>query len=84
MEKDRPHHYALAELVDKIVELRHSLLPVCHGTSALPTDARRVVHEVCKSLLSVSAELIDLLDPSGGSRLRAPDETSTAGLYGAA
>jgi hypothetical protein len=84
MENDRPHHYAVAELVDKIVELRHSLLPVCHDTSALPTEARRVAHEVCKSLLSVSAELIDLLDPSGGSRLRAPDETSTAGLYGAA
>jgi hypothetical protein len=84
VEKDRPHHYALTELVDKIVELRHSLLPVCHDTSALPPEARRVAHEVCKSLLSVSAELIDLLDPSGGSRLRAPDETSTAGLYGAA
>ena len=84
MEKDRPHHYALAELVDKFVELRYSLLPVCHDTSTLPPDARRVVHEVCKSLLSMSAELIDLLDPSGDSKLRLCDETSTAGLYGAA
>ena len=84
MENDRPHHYALAELVDKIVELRHSLLPVCHDTSMLPPDARRVVHEVCKSLLSVSAELIGLLDPSGGSQSRLRDETSTAGLNGAA
>jgi hypothetical protein len=78
MENDRPHHYALAELVDKIVELRHSLLPVCHDTSSLPTEARRVIHKVCESLLSVSAELIDLLDPSGASKLRPPDETSIA------
>ena len=84
MENDRPHHYVLAELVDKIVELRHSLLPVCHDTSTLPPDARRAVHEVCKALLSVSAELIDLLDPSRDSKLRLCDETSTAGLYGAA
>jgi hypothetical protein len=84
MDNDRPHHYAVAELVDKLVELRHSLLPVCHDTSMLPPDARRVVHEVCKSLLSVSTELIRLLDPSGASKLRLCDETSTAGLYGAA
>jgi len=84
MDNDRPHHNAVAELVDKIVELRHSLLPVCHDTSMLPPEARSVVHKVCESLLSVSAELIVLLDPSSDSQLRLYDETSTAGLSGAA
>jgi hypothetical protein len=77
MDNDRPYHYALAELVDKIVELRHSLLPVCHNTSTLPPDARRVIHKACESLLSVSAELVDMLDPSSDSKLRLRDQTST-------
>ena len=56
--------------MDQIVELRQSLLPVCHDTSALPPETRRIVHETCQSLLSVSAELLDLRDRSGDSNLR--------------
>jgi hypothetical protein len=69
MDIRRPQQESLAELVDRIVELRHSLLPTCQDPSALPPAERCIIVNVCETLHSVTAELIEILKPVAAAGL---------------
>jgi hypothetical protein len=56
----------LAELTDKVAAISLALRPLCHDSSALPREDRRIVRESCEILRSVSAALVELLRPPLG------------------
>jgi hypothetical protein len=52
----------IADLLDKLVELRLGLRPLCHdGKEDLSPEARQAVTDACETLHSVITELAEML-----------------------
>ena len=61
----------LAGLLDRLVEIRLGLRPICDDGNDVPPEVRQKVAEACEILHAVIADLVDMLkdtQPSLGDR----------------